>query len=1300
MKKIVSIIFVLLLGIGLTQGQETKSLQDVIGDLKSERSLKKSNYHPDILIEEALCAHNFKDYEWLKVDANNFRIVSQEVDYQLQIMCRNGQLSGYALNKKEAFGYRITFDTEIHFTKVKKEELIFVCSGHDEGTHNEESHEQSRTKKAFGNSEQVTDPLQLQSRPGATNLIYLDFDGEPSPLLGMEEFTASNPNISDELIVRIWNAIADDFSPFDVNITTNRALYESHPSLQKGWLIAARFNQSWNGLANANSFGTGSPCLMDLPSSYDPDKIQHQFIFRTGSHELGHTVDLRHHGKAGNTTGYYSGHGEYSPIMGNGVYAVSHWSNGDYYQATNNQDDLAKISATLAYLPDDYPAPTDLVLDKMISKPTSNFGRIQNRNDRDTFRVVLNDGGSIKLTVSSPIGAETDLDVLLSLVAEDKSTILATSNPIGDRNGYLDEIVLPGTYYIVVDGGGELGPADGFSDYGSIGYYEIAGFVGNSTPICKFSIENISICTGEELTINNQSFGDDLQYQWTVTDLGTFTDETPNLSFTSGGNKNVELKISNDRGESTCSQVARIGNNNARLVLPKNKLNTALAVNITNSGKSIVSLTYNDFTELNANELYVDLCLVTDCYDIEFTDIFEIVSCAPEWVNKTYATNNTQVMYQGDRYQNKWYVNAGEIPGISSAWQKMTACPITDDQTLIKLTDLADGSRLLQTTPMEVGSDLYLASSFCIGNTFSIKLITLIPNTCDDVIMETNSNIVGTSISWDFGLDATPAIGDGNGAHNIKYSTPGNKTITLTVDGVVETMTIDVLDGSSTPTIQISTPTTTFCPSDEVVFSSYATNGGNAIVDWYVNGTYTSSGNEYTSTNFNNDDKVTAILISDKACVSSTEASSNELTLTVVNNCQTVPVIDLITQNPNNCNDVVLETASTGTSIVWSFGSAATPTTANGPGPHNVAFSTIGNNIVTLTIDEVTATTTVNVTDASTTPTIQINTVNTTVCPDDLITFSSNVTNGGNEIINWYLNGNLASTGNSHSFTNFNDGDKVTATLTSDKSCVTTNQVTSNEIVITLDNNCNNNPVIDVTTQNPDNCNDVVFETASTGTSILWDFGATATPTTANGVGPHNVAFSTVGVNTVTLTIDGVETTKEVNITNAQLTPAISVSTANSTSCKGAEVEFLSKTTNGGSSPTIEWYINNNLIDENTSFSTTELKNDDVVKAILISDATCLTTTSAESTGIVMEIEDCVSGFSTNSNETIHIYPNPVNDRLFIQTDELIEYTIFNSIGTSILSGTYTENGINIAKLKPGIYFVQIDQSITKVVVK
>ena len=86
---------------------------------------------------------------------------------------------------------------------------------------------------------------------------------------------------------------------------------------------------------------------------------------------------------------------------------------------------------------------------------------------------------------------------------------------------------------------------------------------------------------------------------------------------------------------------------------------------------------------------------------------------------------------------------------------------------------------------------------------------------------------------------------------------------------------------------------------------------------------------------------------------------------------------------------------------------------------------------------------------------------------------------------------------------------------------------------------------------------------------------------------------------------------------------------------------------------------------------------------------------------------DLAPGFTFNfkndpvlatNEETVpkfYMYPNPVNDELFIKTTNGIIDTvqIFDSLGKLVIKKVSFQNGLNLSSLDKGIYFIQIKSS-------
>ena len=93
-------------------------------------------------------------------------------------------------------------------------------------------------------------------------------------------------------------------------------------------------------------------------------------------------------------------------------------------------------------------------------------------------------------------------------------------------------------------------------------------------------------------------------------------------------------------------------------------------------------------------------------------------------------------------------------------------------------------------------------------------------------------------------------------------------------------------------------------------------------------------------------------------------------------------------------------------------------------------------------------------------------------------------------------------------------------------------------------------------------------------------------------------------------------------------------------------------------------------------------------------------------------VRDAVTSLNNSFSSTIKIYPNPAQERIFIEnlTPNAQKYSIIDALGREVLRGYFTPNNssnnqqeINIQNLTKGIYYLQsIDNKkvINKVFVK
>lgn len=335
----------------------------------------------------------------------------------------------------------------------------------------------------------LSDTFKLSSNPNALRTIYLDFDGQHSvnnawghdiifPRYDRDGDTSGF--ITSELIEiqKIFQNVAEDFSPFDVNVTT------TDPGLDKltksgvgdtTWGMRVIHTQATDGFGN----GIGGVAFLN---SFDDSTDNPCFAFNKGvingamtiSHEVGHTLGLRHDGLDG--AAYHPGTGSgptgWGPIMGAPFGKnLSQWSKGEYVGANNLEDDytiITKAANGLNFIADDAgdSIPTAAPLELTSGTEAFDWGFISQPTDVDYYRVDLGNG-PFSLTIN-PFQENPNLDILAVLYDSD-GNVVATSNPVDDVTASFNiPNIQQGRYYISIDGTGK-DPV--YTDYGSMGFY-------------------------------------------------------------------------------------------------------------------------------------------------------------------------------------------------------------------------------------------------------------------------------------------------------------------------------------------------------------------------------------------------------------------------------------------------------------------------------------------------------------------------------------------------------------------------------------------------------------------------------------------------------------------------------------------------------------------------------------------------------------------------------------------------------------------------------------------------------------
>ncbi|MCW1921048.1 cadherin domain-containing protein [Luteolibacter arcticus] len=333
----------------------------------------------------------------------------------------------------------------------------------------------------------------LQSMPGATGVIYLDFDGEAGPFAGWGNFDAAASTANNSQIFEVWKRVVEDFEGFNLNITTDRGVFDAAPQGRRQHVVVSPTNiaaPTAGGVAYIGSYNWPGDTV--CWAFYSSGKTSAEVI----SHEVGHALSLSHDGRTTPNEGYYAGHGDgmvgWAPIMGVGYYEnLTQWSQGEYHNANNFEDDLTTIVSNndVDYRADDAgeTLATARHLEIAANDSVSGEGIIGSTGDMDAFRFVTT-GGGVTLGLT-PASSGANLDIHAELVEAITGTIVATSNPDTALTASISETLAAGEYVLKIRGTGRGDPElDGYTDYGSLGTYLISGNVAGGVKPERFAI--------------------------------------------------------------------------------------------------------------------------------------------------------------------------------------------------------------------------------------------------------------------------------------------------------------------------------------------------------------------------------------------------------------------------------------------------------------------------------------------------------------------------------------------------------------------------------------------------------------------------------------------------------------------------------------------------------------------------------------------------------------------------------------------------------------------------------------------
>lgn len=337
----------------------------------------------------------------------------------------------------------------------------------------------------------------LSSYPSASCVVFLDFDGHT---VDNTSWNTNGPiycgasGMTNSQITEVFNRVAEDYRPFNVNITTDSTKYLAAPITNRMRVILT-VSSSWYGSAGGVAFvgsftwGDDTPCFVfSALLGYNTKNVT-----EAAAHEAGHTLGLYHqasyNGSCVMTSQYNSGQGSgeigWAPIMGVGYYQnFTIWHNGpNPYGCTNYQNDLDVLTTVngFSYRTDDHTATFGGATTASFSNNQFTVSGVVERNtDQDMFkftttaaqRFVLN---AVPYNVGTGnSGSDLDMQVTLYNSAQ---TQLGIYNPGTLLSSVVDTILNAGTYYLKIEGKGNTYAPN----YASLGSYSLLGSISSPT---------------------------------------------------------------------------------------------------------------------------------------------------------------------------------------------------------------------------------------------------------------------------------------------------------------------------------------------------------------------------------------------------------------------------------------------------------------------------------------------------------------------------------------------------------------------------------------------------------------------------------------------------------------------------------------------------------------------------------------------------------------------------------------------------------------------------------------------------
>ncbi|MDX5326198.1 MAG: PKD domain-containing protein, partial [Bacteroidota bacterium] len=300
---------------------------------------------------------------------------------------------------------------------------------------------------------------------------------------------------------------------------------------------------------------------------------------------------------------------------------------------------------------------------------------------------------------------------------------------------------------------------------------------------------------------------------------------------------------------------------------------------------------------------------------------------------------------------------------------------------------------------------------------------------------------------------------------------------------------------------------------------------------------------------------------------------------------------------------------------------------------------------------------------ANLTPTVSITASANNICSGTNVSFTATPVHGGSSpTYQWRRNG-VPVGSNSPTFSSnaLSNNDQITVEMTSSESCVTTSTATSNSISMAV------TPTVIPSISIQASATTICSGSMVTFTATPSNGGSTPSfqwKVNGSNAGSNSPIFSTNTLSnndvvTVILTSNATcaspvtATSQGITISvGSPVTPGVSILASSNSICAGQSVTFTATPSNGGSNPSYQWKVNGGNVGTNSaSYSSSSLSNGDVVSVVMTSSESCVTSSTAGSNSISMNVSApltpgvTIGASSTNIcvGQTVNFTASPVN---------------------------------------------------------